>query len=234
MKLPSRVPLLILVAASLAIPLKVAKAQQESPLLEPPPPPPDEELQATLPASAEPPPRAPDEQAFDRELAPYGRWVVTPDYGRVWVPADVPADWQPYSDGQWVYTTWGWSFAAPVPWGWAVYHYGRWGWRGGIGWYWVPGYAWAPAWVSWRWVNGYACWAPLGPRGYVYPRHWPGWVVVPYSHFTHPIHRYAVPRGQVGVIVRSARPIRSFPAVHGHAFRAPARGGGHSARGHGR
>src|SRR5258707_1139005 len=145
MKLPSRVPLLILVAASLAIPLKIAKAQQESPLLEPPPPPPDEELQATLPASAEPPPRAPDEQAFDRELAPYGRWVVTPDYGRVWVPADVPADWQPYSDGQWVYTTWGWSFAAPVPWGWAVYHYGRWGWRVGIGWYWVPGYAWAPA-----------------------------------------------------------------------------------------
>ena len=93
-----------------------------------------------------------------------------------------------------------------------------------------PGYVWGPAWVSWRWVNGYACWAPLGPRGYVYARGWPGWVVVPHAHFAHPIRRWIVPRAQVNVIVRSARPVRAFPTwqrgFNGHG------GGWH--RGHGR
>ena len=234
MKLNGRIPLLIVLVGSLAIPLKAAKAQAESRQFEPPPPPPDEEMEAPPPPpSAQPPQQAPDQQAFDRALAPYGHWVVTAEYGRVWVPSDMGPDWQPYSEGQWVYTTWGWSFAAPVPWGWAAYHYGRWGWRVGIGWFWVPGYVWGPAWVSWRWTNGYACWSPIGPHGYVYGRHWPGWVVVPYAHFTHPIHRWVVPRAQVGGIVRSAHPVRGLPSWHGGvAFKGHAGGGGaHSAHG---
>jgi hypothetical protein len=31
------------------------------------------------------------------------------------------------------------------------------------GWMWVPGYEWAPAWVSWRGGSDYYGWAPLGP-----------------------------------------------------------------------
>ena len=31
------------------------------------------------------------------------------------------------------------------------------------GWYWVPGYEWAPAWVAWRNNNDYYGWAPLSP-----------------------------------------------------------------------
>jgi hypothetical protein len=179
----------------------------------PPPPPDDEQMPQTgVPPSAEPPPQAPDERTFETQLSPYGHWVDTPEYGRVWVP-NVGQDWQPYTDGQWVSTGYGWSFSSPAPWGWAVYHYGRWGWRTGFGWYWVPGYAWGPGWVSWRWTNGYACWAPLGPRGYRYPRYWPGWVVVPHSHFAHPIRRFIVPRSQVSVIVRQARPVRAFPTA---------------------
>jgi hypothetical protein len=228
MKLP--IHLSLLVAALLAVggvPVP-ARAQAESPDFEPPPPPPDADVEAA-PPSAEPPPQAPDQRGFEQQLSPYGRWVDTPEYGRVWVPANVGPDWQPYTDGRWVSTSYGWSFAATVPWGWAVYHYGRWGWRPGFGWFWVPGYVWAPAWVSWRWVRGYACWAPLGPRGYVYARGWPGWVVVPHAHFAHPIRRWIVPRGQVSVIVRSARPVRAFPT--GHARRLS---GGGAHHGHGR
>jgi hypothetical protein len=201
---------------------RAASAQQES-QFEPPPPPPDDEAPAAVPPSAQPPPAPPDEVLFRAQLSPYGRWIQTPDYGWVWQPAGVSPEWQPYADGQWVSTTYGWSFVSTVPWGWAAYHYGRWGWRAGFGWYWVPGYVWGPAWVSWRWTNGYACWAPLGPRGFVYGRHWPGWVVVPHAHFTAPIQRWAVPRSHVSVIVRSARPVRGFPTWHARAF---SRGGG--------
>jgi len=33
----------------------------------------------------------------------------------------------------------------------------------GLGWVWVPGYEWAPAWVSWRYGDEYVGWAPLPP-----------------------------------------------------------------------
>ena len=122
----------------------------------------------------------------------------------------VGQEWQPYTDGQWVDTSYGWSFQASVPWGWATYHYGRWGSRNNLGWYWVPGFRWAPAWVAWRHVNGYAAWSPLAPRGFAYGRNWPGWVVVPHAHFTAPIRRWALPSNRVGVIVRAARPVQGF------------------------
>jgi uncharacterized protein DUF6600 len=228
---------LLLAAVFAAASTTSARAQQDSsaPEFEPPPPPPDDEAQPEAAASAEPPPQAPDERTFESQLSPYGRWIDTPDYGRVWQPAGVGSDWQPYADGQWVNTSYGWSFASPAPWGWAAYHYGRWGWRAGFGWFWVPGFTWAPAWVSWRWVNGYACWSPLAPRGFVYGRRWPGWVVVPHAHFAHPIRSWIVPRARVNVIVRSARPVRGFPGWRGRGFGVPARrfnaGGVHHAHG---
>jgi len=227
MKPSLRIPLVLGVCVFLAR----SAAAQPAPGYEPPPPPPDDETQA-IPPGAEPPPQAPDQRTFEQQLSPYGRWVDTPEYGRVWFPANVDPEWQPYADGQWVSTRWGWSFAAPVPWGWAVYHYGRWGWRAGFGWFWVPGYVWSPAWVSWRWVNGYACWSPIAPRGFRYGRHWPGWVVVPHAHFAHPIRRWVVPRSQVRVIVRSARPVRAFPGWRASVVRPHPGRGGH--RTHGR
>jgi hypothetical protein len=208
--------LLVALAPFLARP---AHAQAPSPSdTVPPPPPDDEESDATPPpAEAQPPPQAPDRPAFEERLAPYGRWVDTPEYGRVWIPATSSPDWQPYSEGRWVYTEWGWSFVSDVPWGWAVFHYGRWGWRAGFGWFWVPGFVWAPAWVSWRWSGGHVCWSPYAPAGFFYGRRWPGWVVVPRAHFTHPIGREMIPRAHVAPIVRAARP--------GPSFAAPARRG---------
>ena len=32
-----------------------------------------------------------------------------------------------------------------------------------VGWFWVPGRRWAPAWVSWRQSDDYLAWAPLPP-----------------------------------------------------------------------
>lgn len=227
---------LLLATALVLSPLLAAKGafaqdEESSDELPPPPPPPDDIAGEAPPQQVEPPPQQPTQQTFDQQLSPYGRWVDTPEYGRVWVPS-VNGDWQPYADGRWVDTSYGWSFWSPAPWGWIAFHYGRWGWNPAFGWYWVPGYRWGPAWVGWRHVNGYACWSPLAPRGYVYGPYWRGWVVVPHAHFTAPIRSWAIPPARVGVIVRSARPVRMFPSYRSRALVTPRPGGGwHRGRG---
>ena len=91
------------------------------------------------------------------------QWEVVGSYGRCWVPRGVGPDWEPYSDGEWVSTDDGWYWQSDEPWGWACYHYGRWFDQPGIGWCWVPGTEWAPAWVSWREGGDFIGWAPLEP-----------------------------------------------------------------------
>jgi len=104
------------------------------------------------------------EADFYQPLTPYGRWVDTPDYGRVWVPGGVAVDWRPYANGHWEQTDAGWFWVSDEPWAWATYHYGRWDNSPELGWYWVPQTQWAPAWVSWRRGGGYTGWAPLHPE----------------------------------------------------------------------
>ena len=102
-------------------------------------------------------------QTFYDELAPYGQWVNDPEYGNVWVPNE-GGDFRPYGNrGHWVMTEYGNTWVSEDPWGWACYHYGRWTYNPYYGWIWVPGYEWAPAWVSWRFGGGYCGWAPLAP-----------------------------------------------------------------------
>ena len=99
--------------------------------------------------------------SFYNRLSPHGRWVwVNGQY--VWVP-NTNANWRPYTDGRWVYTNRGWTWVSNEPFGWATYHYGRWGYSHRIGWFWIPGTRWAPAWVSWRRSGDYIAWAPLPP-----------------------------------------------------------------------
>ncbi|MDP4129008.1 MAG: hypothetical protein Q8918_04825 [Bacteroidota bacterium] len=103
-------------------------------------------------------------QSFYDDLSPYGTWINHPGYGYVWMPNAGP-DFMPYStNGNWIYTDAGWTWASDYNWGWATFHYGRWFYEGGYGWMWVPGNEWAPAWVSWRGGNDYYGWAPLGPN----------------------------------------------------------------------
>jgi hypothetical protein len=103
---------------------------------------------------------------FYTKLEPHGAWLETADYGYVWQPreAESSRSWRPYTNGRWVYTDAGWTWISEEPFGWATYHYGRWTRLRGIGWVWVPGQQWAPAWVSWRKSNEYVGWAPLPPE----------------------------------------------------------------------
>jgi hypothetical protein len=159
------------------------------------------------------------EDVFTQQLSPYGNWTEVNGYGRVWVPA-VSYGWRPYYYGRWELTEWGWTFVSADPWGWAAYHYGRWNWGLGVGWYWIPGRQWGPAWVSWRYGGGYVGWAPLGPRGVVFGFGHPGWIAVGETHFTQPIARVAVTgRATVG-IVSAAQPLSSHVA-RGGSFGPP-------------
>lgn len=98
---------------------------------------------------------------FQSELAPYGRWVTAGRYGRCWAPSGVVAGWEPYVDGEWVWTDYGWTWISSDPWGDVVYHYGTWVWVDDYGWVWVPGTVWAPAWVTWAYTDDYIGWAPV-------------------------------------------------------------------------
>jgi hypothetical protein len=103
-------------------------------------------------------------QVFYDELSPYGQWVHHPNYGYVWMPSSVDADFVPYSSGgHWVFTAAGWTWVSDYSWGWAPFHYGRWANDPGYGWLWIPDTHWGPAWVAWRQSNDYFGWAPLGP-----------------------------------------------------------------------
>jgi hypothetical protein len=103
---------------------------------------PDPFLQAQLNVKALPalPDTCPQQVRYmtgGADLARYGRWQATSDYGQVWYPNDVPADWAPYRDGHWAYVgPWGWTWVDQAPWGFAPFHYGRWVSYGGR-WGWV-------------------------------------------------------------------------------------------------
>ncbi|MBI5549640.1 MAG: hypothetical protein HY901_37615 [Deltaproteobacteria bacterium] len=183
------------------------------------------------PAAAGPRRSSPEQELFDTfwvDLSQYGRWEQDPTYGWIWYPLE--SGFQPYSNGWWVNTDEGWLFESDAPYSWAVYHYGRWIYSGGA-WAWVPGYEWAPAWVSLRVSGEYVGWAPLGFEGYEY-RYWPQgwsyvhspWVFVHIHHFgAHRHHRHHyVDRAVAESAFHEARPVqggrecrfRDIPRVH--------------------
>jgi len=110
------------------------------------------------------------QEALPEDVAPYadeldrhGTWYYETEVGHVWRPY-VAAGWQPYSNGRWTWSVFGWTWVPYEPWGWAPSHYGRWGFTNALGWYWIPGSTWAPAWVSWAVGGDYVGWCPLGYR----------------------------------------------------------------------
>lgn len=88
------------------------------------------------------------------DLSNVGRWEQTGEWGMVWYPTGVSADWAPYQRGQWRWVPpWGWTWIDEQPWGFAPFHYGRWVVHHGR-WVWVPGESsvmpvYAPALVVW-------------------------------------------------------------------------------------
>ncbi len=128
---------------------------------------------APEPAAPAPLPAAPqmklaeDEsyQPFYNDLSSDGSWMNSPDYGYVWQPSISITinEWAPYVDGSWSYTDYGWAWQSPERFSHICYHYGRWTRLRNVGWVWVPGREWAPAWVSWRSSDECVGWAPLPP-----------------------------------------------------------------------
>jgi hypothetical protein len=123
-----------------------------------------------------------------QDLARYGQWDQAAQYGAVWYPQAVPANWAPYRYGHWAYVApWGWTWVDDAPWGFTPFHYGRWV-QIGHRWAWVPGTraarpVYAPALVSFFDLGGVGInvslgWVPLGPdEVYVpYYRHSAGYV----------------------------------------------------------
>lgn len=161
----------------------------------------------------------PTADTFREGLSPYGSWVQYRDMGWVWRPKVAPG-WRPYYRGQWIWTDSGWTWTSDEPWGWATYHYGRWGYDGQLGWFWVPGYVWGPAWVSWRYGPGVIGWAPL----------WPDWFFGFGLSFTfvpsHRFHAFPVHRFGFGPGFRHGHFPRAFPAPVRFGPRVGAIGGG--------
>lgn len=121
------------------------------------------------------------------DLDDAGDWRPMPEYGAVWYPRWVPANWAPYRNGHWAWIEpWGWTWVDDAPWGFAPFHYGRWAHIGGS-WGWIPGPAsvrpvYAPALVAWvggphfslsisAGGGGHVGWFPLGPHEVYIPSH---------------------------------------------------------------
>ncbi|HET6331223.1 MAG TPA: DUF6600 domain-containing protein [Holophagaceae bacterium] len=114
--------------------------------------------------------RVPSElRYYSDDLDRNGSWVYSDEYGWVWKPGGVAADWRPYYDGRWAAYPGGMTWISYDPWAYVTYHHGRWAWSAG-GWFWIPGVYYSPAWVAWNYNDGYCGWAPLGY--YNYPCTW--------------------------------------------------------------
>jgi hypothetical protein len=87
------------------------------------------------------------------DLDANGNWYPVADYGNVWVPNGVDADWDPFGYGYWGdYSGYGAVWVSGYPWGWLPYHCGAWNYFQ-FGWGWVPGgcgLGWSPIVAVWN------------------------------------------------------------------------------------
>ena len=141
------------------------------------------------------------------DLDRYGQWHEEPEFGALWYPTSVAADWAPYRYGRWDYVRpWGYTWVDDSPWGYAPFHYGRWV-NVNNRWGWAPGPrevrpVWAPALVAFVGGSNFSVgistggpavgWYPLSP----WDRYQPWYNASP---------TYV---NQINVIVRNDRPQR--------------------------
>jgi hypothetical protein len=94
----------------------------------------------------------------------YGEWLWDDIYGYVWRPfldrMEYPWGWAPYHYGEWSYSGGQLYWVPEESWGWIPYHLGIWQWDKKLGWVWLPGSLFAPAWVDWEFFFGYCGWRP--------------------------------------------------------------------------
>jgi hypothetical protein len=102
----------------------------------------------------------------------YGEWIWDEMYGYVWRPyidnGAYPWGWSPYYYGSWSYSGGQLFWVPQEPWGWIPYHLGVWQWDKKLGWVWLPGSMFAPAWADWDFFFGYASWRPWSLFDWMY------------------------------------------------------------------
>jgi hypothetical protein len=116
----------------------------------------------------------------EAELGTSGSWFFAANYGGwCWRP-HVSVGWRPYYNGYWRHSPGGLLvWVSYDPWGWVPYHYGRWAYEAAYGWVWLPGAAYAPAWVYWMYGPSYVGWAPMGWYDCYHPYY--DWAYRPYA-----------------------------------------------------
>lgn len=119
----------------------------------------------------------------------------------------------PYTRGRWIYTNAGWYFRAPTPHEEITMHYGRWVYSPVLGWVWMPGRVWAPAWVDWRENDEYIAWTPLHPSIHIFhsiiippPVVEHHYILVEKRHFSRPdIYKYMYKENRNRIMIKEMR-----------------------------
>ena len=127
----------------------------------------------------------------------------------------------PYTNGSWVNTDNGWYFQAATPEEEIVHHYGRWEKSPTLGWVWLPGKVWSPAWVDWKKDDKLMAWAPL-PYSTVVVNDAVAPVVIPADryvtieqpHFLDPVYTYRYIAPDPIVTVQSMSPLPGIVVVN--------------------
>ncbi len=136
--------------------------------------------------------------AEDISLGTFFVWKPSPELAVTASAGETEPVYVPYTNGQWTYTDAGWYFKAPTPYEEIVHHYGRWSYTPSLGWVWLPGRVWSPAWVDWREDDSHIAWTPVPPSVYIVENTLPPppvynerYVVVEKQYFTSPyVYKY--------------------------------------------
>jgi uncharacterized protein DUF6600/FecR-like protein len=86
------------------------------------------------------------------DLNYYGTYYDVPGYGWLWQPTGAGLGWDPFMNGYWTLTPYGYCWVSAYPWGWMPYRYGQWIFVNGRGWMWQPG-GWHGWWRRPRVIN---------------------------------------------------------------------------------
>jgi hypothetical protein len=96
------------------------------------------------------------------DLGYYGSYSYVPGYGYLWQPYGAGLGWDPFMNGYWTYSPFGYCWVSAYPWGWLPYRYGNWIFVNGNGWMWQPG-GWGGWWRQPRLVNAPPGFHPPAP-----------------------------------------------------------------------
>jgi hypothetical protein len=94
-----------------------------------------------------------------RALNPYGQWIAGESTAWSYRPFAPEDKFVPFTQGQWIYTDFGWHWRSEAPYSWATDHYGAWILRSGR-WTWQPSPHWQAAPVEWRITSTHVGWRP--------------------------------------------------------------------------